>query len=95
MSGKSEDLRTLDEILDEMPLELFFALVRGIFVRARVDYLYDSDGARRDAEVFFRSSWAQKLSLSAFDPDQVIKQMNEEIENGLGKSHGNPLEREW
>lgn len=72
-----------DKILDEIPLELLFSLIAGIFERARIDYLTDADGKRSDAEVFFRSLWAQDLSLSQFDPDMVLKLMDEEIEYGL------------
>lgn len=79
-----EYARRDDKILDDMPLELFFGLIEGIFARARTDYIYDTDGMRDHAEWFFRSEWAQLLSLSRFDPDEVLEQMNEEIAYGPG-----------
>lgn len=67
-----------DKVLDDMPFELMLDLIMGVFQRAREDYMYDIDGKRSDAEVFFRSEWAQLLSLSRFDPEDVLKQMEEE-----------------
>lgn len=85
----------IDEILDEIPLELLFTLIMGIFARARADYLTNSDGKRKDAERFFRSEWAQELSLTVFDPDKLIALMDEEIENGFDNAYVNPLTGEW
>ena len=72
-----------DEILKTAPKELLFFLIRGIFIRARIDYMTNADGMKTDAEVFFRSLWAQDLSLSEFDATEVLKQMDEDIEDGL------------
>jgi hypothetical protein len=80
-----------DKILDEMPYELMFSLIAGIFAKAREDYLTDADGKRRDAEAFFRGDWAQMLSLSAFDSDAVLSEMDEEIENGFTEDAGDAL----
>lgn len=74
-------------IIEEAPLELYFALVTQIFIRAREDYLYNSDGMRSDAEVFFRSEWAQILSVSGYDPGKLIEMLDEEIEYGLEQDH--------
>lgn len=76
-----------DEILKNAPIELLFSLVASIFTRARADYLTDEDGQRSDAEVFLRSVWAQDLSLSVFDADEVLQRMDEEIRNGLERDH--------
>lgn len=71
------------QILDEMPHELLFCLIQGIFERAREDYLTNAEGQKSDAEVFFRGEWAQILSMSEFDAEELIKQMDEEIQNGF------------
>lgn len=71
-----------DKIIREAPQELLFSLIAGIFLRAREDYIFNTDGQRSDAEVFLRNEWAQELSLSGFDPDKLIEIMDEEIENG-------------
>ncbi len=70
------------KIIDEAPKELLFCLIQGIFERAREDYLSDIDGQRGDAEVFLRSPWAQTLSLSSFDAEDLIDSLNEELEYG-------------
>lgn len=75
-----------DKAIEDAPTELLFALIMAIFERAREDYLTNVDGKRSDAERFFRSEWAQELSLSTFDPDEVLIQMDEEIEYGLNES---------
>ena len=72
-----------EQILDEAPKELLFCLIQGIFERAREDYLTNIDNQASDAEVFLRSEWAQLLSLSEFDAEEVIKRMDEEIKNGF------------
>lgn len=84
-----------EKILDEMPTELLFALIAGIFTRARIDYLTNADGKKNDAEWFFRSEWAQELSLSQFDPDKVLKLMDEDIENGLTEIGDDSDGAEW
>lgn len=78
-----EQLAVDDKILDEAPRELLFSLVAGVFLRAREDYLTNADGQHSDASVFLKSQWAQDLSISGFDANKVIEQLNEEIENGL------------
>lgn len=72
-----------NKTLDNIPLELLFPLIEAIFVRARTDYIFNSEGQRESAERFFRSDWAQTLSLSQFEPDDVIDGMDEEILYGL------------
>lgn len=73
------------QILDEAPKELLFCLIQGIFERAREDYMTNTEGQKSDAEVFFRGEWAQILSMSEFDADELIKQMDEEISNESGR----------
>ena len=73
-------------LIEEMPLELLFCLIQGIFERARIDYLTNEENQRKDAEIFFRGQWAQILSLSEFDPDKVIEYMDEEILNEFERS---------
>lgn len=87
--------RADDKAIEEAPFELLFALIAGIFERAREDYLTDADGKKSDAEWFFRSEWAQELSLSAFDPDEVLIQMDKEIEYGLTETGDYPDGEEW
>lgn len=84
-----------DKILQEAPMELLFSLIASIFVRARIDYMLDTEGQKSDAEVFFRSPWAQSLSLSQFDPEKVLKEMDEEIENGTDYLRGNTGRKKW
>lgn len=69
------------EIIQNAPKELLFCLVAGIFQRARDDYIYNTDGMRSDARWFLRSQWAQELSLSEFDAEEVLKLLDEEIAN--------------
>ena len=72
-----------NKILDEAPRELLFSLIAGIFLRARNDYLTNADCQHTDAKVFFKSEWAQELSLSGFDAQLVLDQLDEEIEDGV------------
>lgn len=72
-------LKKDDEVFEKMPRELLFSLIAGIFLRAREDYVTNADNQGSDAEVFLRSEWAQQLSLSSFDADAVIEQMDKEI----------------
>ena len=74
--------RTFDEIFRTMPRELMLDLVAAIFLKARSDYITNADGKRRDAEIFFRSDWAQELSLKGFEPENVLRMMDEEIKDG-------------
>lgn len=76
-----------DEILQNAPMELLFSLIAGIFIRARTDYITNDDGQRSDAEVFLRSVWAQDLSLSVFDADELLERMDEDIRNGFERDH--------
>lgn len=71
-----------EKILDEAPMELLFGLIASIFSRARDDYLFDVDGNKKDAEAFLRSEWASELSLWNIDADEVIRILDEVIENG-------------
>ena len=70
-------------VIDNMPTELLFCLIQGIFERARIDYLTNEDNQRSDAEAFLKSPWAQALSLSYFDAEEALKQMDEEILYGF------------
>ena len=71
-----------DKIIQEMPLELMFSLIMGVFARARQDYIQNPEGQRSYAEAFLRSEWAQLLSLSGYDPEKLIQMLDEEILNG-------------
>ena len=72
-----------NKLLDNMPFELMMSIIASIFIRARDDYLFNTDGKRKDAEKFFRSEWARELTLWNLDADETIKILNEVIENGL------------
>lgn len=72
-----------DELIQTAPMELLFVIISGIFLRARDDYLFNTDGKRKDAESFFRSTWAKELSLWRFDADETINMLNEVIRDGL------------
>ena len=67
-----------NKIIADIPEELMFSLIEGIFQKARTDYLTNENGMRSDAEAFFRSEWAQLLSLGGFDPEKVLKHLNRE-----------------
>lgn len=71
------------QILREAPTEMLFGLIASIFIRARDDYLYDTDGNREDAEEFFRSTWAKELSMWEFNADEALRLLDEVIENGF------------
>lgn len=71
------------KMINEAPMELLFGIIASIFIRARDDYLFNTDGNREDAEKFFRSQWAKELSLWSFDADEAIAMLDEVIENGL------------
>lgn len=73
------------ECVEQAPIELLFCLIQGIFERARIDYMTNEDGQRGDAEMFFRGQWAQELSLSEFDANEVLKLMDEEIADELDR----------
>ena len=68
-----------DKVFDEAPFELLFGLIAAIFLRARDDYLTNSDNQRSDAERFLRGNWAQELSLAGFDAQDVLDRLNEEM----------------
>lgn len=72
-----------DKIIEDAPLELLFSLIEGVFERAKIDYVLNSEGERSEAEWFLRSEWAQTLSLSGYDPDKLIEMLDEEIADGL------------
>lgn len=73
-------------IVQEAPMELLFALIEGIFQRAREDYIFNTDGEHDDAEKFFNSQWAQSLSLNGFDADALLDILDEEIMDGLKRA---------
>ena len=72
-----------DEAFKNIPNELLLGLIAGIFIRARDDYLRNPDGTKEDARRFLKSEWAQLLSITPFDADEVLRRLDEEIENGL------------
>lgn len=84
-----------DKIIEEAPMEVLFSLIAGIFMRAKLDYMHGEYGDKCDAEVFLRSEWAQELSLSHFDADELITQLDEEIENGLGSAGKHLNHEQW
>lgn len=67
------------KIIEEAPAELLFLLIAGIFLRARDDYIYNTDNKGSDAEVFFRGNWAQELSIRGFDAEKVLQNYNDKI----------------
>lgn len=71
------------KLLREAPTAVLFGLIASIFLRARDDYLFDTDGKRQDAEEFFRSTWAKELSMWEFDADEALRILDEVIENGF------------
>lgn len=84
-----------NKIIEDAPLEVLFSLIAGIFVRAKIDYIFNTDKQKQDAEQFFRSEWAQELSLTQFDPDDVLKQMDEEIEDGITVLRSDTFKNKW
>ena len=72
-----------DKIIREAPMERLYILIYAIFIRARIDYMTDADGQAKDAEEFLRSDWAQKLSLSSYDAEELIQRLDEEAEYGF------------
>ena len=68
-----------DKTIAEAPAELLFLLIAGIFLRARDDYIYNTDNKAYDAEVFLRGDWAQELSIKGFDAEKVLQNYDEEI----------------
>lgn len=79
------------EIIRTTPLEYLYGLIAGIFFRARLDYMTDADGKRADAEAFFRSDWAQDLSLSKFDVEELLDRLDEEAEYGFDYHFESPF----
>lgn len=80
-----------NEMIRTVPLEYMYALIAGIFFRARIDYMTNADGMGADAERFFRSDWAQDLSLSKFDVNEVLKTLDEEAEYELDYHFESPF----
>lgn len=95
MGADAEMKDVYDEIFKNMSFNAMFLLIEAVFMRARTDYMFNIDGKSRDAELFFRSAWAQTLSLSMFDPDDVLKQMDKEVESGRRQADINPLRDQW
>lgn len=84
-----------DKIIQDAPMELLFSLIAGIFMRARADYEMNVNGQKKDAEVFFRSEWAQILSVAGFDPDKALKAMDEEVADGLNWFRTDSIRDKW
>ena len=76
-----------DEILRTAPMELLYSLIMGIFIRARIDYMTDEDGQKSDAEVFLRGEWAQQLSMSEFNAEELLDRMDKEIADGFERDN--------
>ena len=72
-----------DEVFNKAPKELLFSLVAGIFLRAREDYLTNTEGQRSDAAVFLKGQWAQSLSVDGYDADALMRLLDEELYDGF------------
>lgn len=72
--------------LETAPKELLFSLIAGIFLRARDDYIYNTDGRRKDAEIFLRSEWAQELSQCGFNVEKLLGLLDGEIADELERT---------
>lgn len=72
--------------LETAPKELLFSLIAGIFLRAREDYIYNTDGRRKDAEIFLRSEWAQELSQCGFDVEKLMDLLDREKADELERT---------
>ena len=68
------------QALNDIPYEILFSLIAGIFLRARDDYIYNADNQRRDAEIFLKGDWAQELSIQGFDVKKVFESLDEVID---------------
>lgn len=66
-----------NDALNDIPYEILFTLITGIFLRARDDYIYNADNQRSDAEVFLKGNWAQELSVHGFDTSKLFETLNE------------------
>lgn len=64
------------ETINHAPKETLFGLIAGIFLRAREDYLYNTDGKGRDAEMFLKGEWAQFLSGDGFNVEQLFETLD-------------------
>lgn len=74
-------------ILRNIDLDATFRICYAILQRAKDDYVFNSDNQRSDAEVFFKSNWAQIITNGELDPDAVIKELDRRIEiNGLNEA---------
>ena len=78
-----EYARADEKLINEAPMEFLFSLIASIFIRARDDYLFDTDGKRGDAEEFLRSEWAKELTMWNFDAEETMRMLDEVIANGF------------
>ena len=83
-----------DLILQNISLNDTFGICAAILQRARDDYIYDADGQRSDAEVFFRSNWAQIITNGALNAEYVIAELNRRIDE-LNRIGINTERTEW
>ena len=67
-----------NKLIETAPKELLFGLIAGIFLRAKDDYIYNTDGAGKDAEIFFKSEWAQELSAEGFNVESLLEILDKE-----------------
>lgn len=65
-----------DRAIQNMDFDATIRIVCAIFERAREDYIFNIEGQRSDAEVFFRSNWAQVLTNGALHPEAVIRELD-------------------
>lgn len=66
------------EVFQNAPIELLYTLIAAIFLRAREDYITNSDGMKKDAEIFLRGNWAQELSIEGFDAQKILDMLDGE-----------------
>lgn len=64
------------EILQNITIEETFRIATAILIRARDDYILNADNQRSDAEVFFRSNWAQIITNGELNADELLKELD-------------------
>lgn len=68
-----------DMILQNISLEDTFRIVTAILIRARDDYILNADGQRSDAEVFFKSNWAQIMTNGELNAELTLRELDRRI----------------
>lgn len=67
------------QIIKHINLEKTFEIVAAILHRAKEDYITNDDNQRSDAEVFFKSNWAQIMTNGALVPELVFEELDRRI----------------